>query len=161
MRIFRGKWNMWNSNVLTSQKTEESFCNKWIDIHLFLFKGIFGVVTEVTVKIRPVPEYQKYGSVVFPNFERGVACLREVAKQVRRSFFKSYYITFLKLTCIFLIVTQGGALMLSSAFLVDKLRTGCYTWEKVRIPFHFNELHVHSQGWNCNGGGICFLGSLI
>ncbi|CAL8343210.1 unnamed protein product, partial [Boreogadus saida] len=40
-----------------------------------------GVVTEVTLKIRPVPEYQKYGSVVFPNFDMGVACLREVAKQ--------------------------------------------------------------------------------
>ncbi|XP_019409812.1 PREDICTED: alkyldihydroxyacetonephosphate synthase, peroxisomal [Crocodylus porosus] len=53
------------------------------DVHHFIMgsEGIFGVVTEVTVKIRPVPEYQKYGSVVFPNFERGVACLREVAKQ--------------------------------------------------------------------------------
>jgi FAD/FMN-containing dehydrogenase len=43
--------------------------------------GTLGVVTEVTM-IRPIPEYQKYGSVVFPNFEAGVACLREVAKQV-------------------------------------------------------------------------------
>lgn len=34
------------------------------------------------MKIRPVPEYQKYGSIVFPNFQQGVACLREVAKQV-------------------------------------------------------------------------------
>ncbi|NWV61305.1 ADAS protein, partial [Malurus elegans] len=53
------------------------------DIHHFIMgsEGILGVVTEVTIKIRPVPEYQKYGSVVFPNFERGVACLREVAKQ--------------------------------------------------------------------------------
>lgn len=40
------------------------------------------MVTEVTMKIRPMPEYQKYGSVVFPNFEVGVACLREVARQV-------------------------------------------------------------------------------
>lgn len=52
----------------------------------FSSEGTLGVVTEVTIKIRPLPEYQKYGSVVFPNFERGVACLREVAKQVRRSF---------------------------------------------------------------------------
>ena len=44
--------------------------------------GTLGVVTEVTMKIRPTPETQKYGSVVFPNFEAGVACLREVAKQV-------------------------------------------------------------------------------
>ena len=53
------------------------------DIHHFIMgsEGILGVVTEVTIKIRPLPEYQKYGSVVFPNFERGVACLREVAKQ--------------------------------------------------------------------------------
>lgn len=34
------------------------------------------------MKIRPIPEYQKYGSIVFPNFKQGVACLREVAKQV-------------------------------------------------------------------------------
>lgn len=34
------------------------------------------------MKIRPIPEYQKYGSIVFPNFQQGVACLREVAKQV-------------------------------------------------------------------------------
>ncbi|TWW80839.1 Alkyldihydroxyacetonephosphate synthase, peroxisomal [Takifugu flavidus] len=53
------------------------------DVHHFIMgsEGTLGVVTEVTMKIRPMPEYQKYGSVVFPNFEQGVACLREVAKQ--------------------------------------------------------------------------------
>ncbi|XP_073433534.1 alkyldihydroxyacetonephosphate synthase, peroxisomal [Dendrobates tinctorius] len=53
------------------------------DIYHFIMgsEGTLGVVTEVTIKIRPLPEYQKYGSIVFPNFERGVACLREVAKQ--------------------------------------------------------------------------------
>ncbi|XP_032624374.1 alkyldihydroxyacetonephosphate synthase, peroxisomal isoform X2 [Chelonoidis abingdonii] len=53
------------------------------DIHHFIMgsEGTLGVVTEVTIKIRPIPEYKKYGSVVFPNFERGVACLREIAKQ--------------------------------------------------------------------------------
>ncbi|KAI3356252.1 hypothetical protein L3Q82_017499, partial [Scortum barcoo] len=55
------------------------------DIHHFIMgsEGTLGVVTEVTMKIRPMPEYQKYGSVVFPNFEQGVACLREVAKQFK------------------------------------------------------------------------------
>uniref|UniRef100_A0A673AXH4 Alkylglycerone-phosphate synthase n=1 Tax=Sphaeramia orbicularis TaxID=375764 RepID=A0A673AXH4_9TELE len=50
------------------------------DIHHFILgsEGTLGVVTEVTMKIRPMPEYQKYGSVVFPNFEQGVACLREL-----------------------------------------------------------------------------------
>ncbi|CAI9546413.1 unnamed protein product, partial [Staurois parvus] len=54
------------------------------DIYHFIMgsEGTLGVVTEVTIKIRPLPEYQKYGSVVFPNFEQGVACLREVARQV-------------------------------------------------------------------------------
>ncbi|XP_054578770.1 alkyldihydroxyacetonephosphate synthase, peroxisomal isoform X2 [Eptesicus fuscus] len=53
------------------------------DIHHFIMgsEGTLGVVTEATIKIRPVPEYQKYGSVAFPNFEQGVACLREIAKQ--------------------------------------------------------------------------------
>uniref|UniRef100_A0A671Q3N4 Alkylglycerone-phosphate synthase n=1 Tax=Sinocyclocheilus anshuiensis TaxID=1608454 RepID=A0A671Q3N4_9TELE len=53
------------------------------DIHHFILgsEGTLGVVTEVTLKIRPIPEYQKYGSVVFPNFQQGVACLREVARQ--------------------------------------------------------------------------------
>ena len=48
--------------------------------------GTLGVVTEVTMKIRPVPECQKYGSIVFPDFESGVACMREVARQVGRHF---------------------------------------------------------------------------
>ena len=44
--------------------------------------GILGVITEVTMKIRPVPEVRKYGSVVFASFEQGVGFVREVAKQV-------------------------------------------------------------------------------
>ncbi|KAJ3592062.1 hypothetical protein NHX12_007192 [Muraenolepis orangiensis] len=53
------------------------------DIHHFILgsEGTLGVITEVTIKIRPIPQHQKYGSVVFPNFEMGVACLREVARQ--------------------------------------------------------------------------------
>ena len=50
-------------------------------VFIFIPTGTLGVVTEVTLKIRPVPECKKYGSIVFPNFEMGVACLREIAKQ--------------------------------------------------------------------------------
>lgn len=39
------------------------------------------MVTEVTIKVRPLPEVCKYGSIVFPNFESGVSCLQEVARQ--------------------------------------------------------------------------------
>ena len=46
----------------------------------FSFPGTLGVVTEVTLRIQPLPEYKTYGSVVFPNFESGVECLREIAK---------------------------------------------------------------------------------
>lgn len=49
----------------------------------FLPPGTFGVITEVTIRIRPVPEVRKYGSVVFATFEPGVAFVREVARQVR------------------------------------------------------------------------------
>jgi alkyldihydroxyacetonephosphate synthase len=42
-------------------------------------EGTLGVVTEATMKIRNVPESQIYNSIVFPNFEAGIACLTEVA----------------------------------------------------------------------------------
>lgn len=44
-------------------------------------EGCLGVITEVVIKIRPLPKCKKYGSIVFPNFESGVRCMREVAKQ--------------------------------------------------------------------------------
>ncbi|CAH1996032.1 unnamed protein product [Acanthoscelides obtectus] len=44
-------------------------------------EGSLGVVTEVVIKIRPLPQCRKYGSVVFPNFETGVKYMREVAKR--------------------------------------------------------------------------------
>ena len=43
-------------------------------------EGTLGVVTEVTLKLRPLPEVKRYGSIIFPNFESGVAFMREVAK---------------------------------------------------------------------------------
>lgn len=42
-------------------------------------EGIFGVVTEVVIKLRPLPEARAYGSIVFPDFETGVAFMREIA----------------------------------------------------------------------------------
>lgn len=44
-------------------------------------EGTLGVVTEVTLKIRPLPTCKKFGSIVFPNFESGVKFMREVARQ--------------------------------------------------------------------------------
>ncbi|XP_014484412.1 PREDICTED: alkyldihydroxyacetonephosphate synthase [Dinoponera quadriceps] len=44
-------------------------------------EGTLGVVTDVVMKIRPLPRVMKYGSVVFPNFQSGVQALREIAKE--------------------------------------------------------------------------------
>jgi alkyldihydroxyacetonephosphate synthase len=44
-------------------------------------EGSFGVITEVLVKVRPLPPVQKYGSLVFKDFESGIRCLREVARK--------------------------------------------------------------------------------
>ncbi|XP_055858638.1 alkyldihydroxyacetonephosphate synthase [Episyrphus balteatus] len=44
-------------------------------------EGTLGVVTEVVLKVRPLPPVKRYGSLVFPNFEFGVMFMREVAKR--------------------------------------------------------------------------------
>nr|CAD7395116.1 unnamed protein product [Timema cristinae] len=44
-------------------------------------EGTLGVITEVILKVRPLPSCKKYGSIVFPNFECGVLCMREIARQ--------------------------------------------------------------------------------
>ncbi|GIY87581.1 alkyldihydroxyacetonephosphate synthase, peroxisomal [Caerostris extrusa] len=53
------------------------------DIHQFILgsEGTLGVITEVIIRVRPVPPCSKYGSIVFPSFEPGVECLREVVRQ--------------------------------------------------------------------------------
>ncbi|XP_072021273.1 alkyldihydroxyacetonephosphate synthase, peroxisomal-like [Amphiura filiformis] len=53
------------------------------DLHHFIMgsEGTIGVITEVTLRIRPLPPVKRYGSVVFPNFDEGVAFMREVARQ--------------------------------------------------------------------------------
>ena len=52
------------------------------DVHHFVLgsEGTLGVITEVILKIRPVPPCKRYGSLVFPDFNSGVKCLREVAR---------------------------------------------------------------------------------
>uniref|UniRef100_A0A182P3E9 Alkylglycerone-phosphate synthase n=1 Tax=Anopheles epiroticus TaxID=199890 RepID=A0A182P3E9_9DIPT len=50
--------------------------------HLVLgSEGTLGVITEVVIKIRPLPEVKRYGSLVFPDFASGIRCLREVARE--------------------------------------------------------------------------------
>ncbi|KPJ12676.1 Alkyldihydroxyacetonephosphate synthase [Papilio machaon] len=44
-------------------------------------EGCLGVVTEVTLKIRPLPPVVRYGSLVFPHWEAGFKFEREVARQ--------------------------------------------------------------------------------
>ncbi|XP_029407770.2 alkyldihydroxyacetonephosphate synthase [Bactrocera dorsalis] len=44
-------------------------------------EGTLGVVTEVVLKVRPLPAVKRYGSLVFPDFESGVQFMREVARR--------------------------------------------------------------------------------
>ncbi|CAH2231974.1 jg4035 [Pararge aegeria aegeria] len=44
-------------------------------------EGCLGVVTEVTLKIRPLPPVVRYGSLVFPDWDSGFYFEREVARQ--------------------------------------------------------------------------------
>jgi len=44
-------------------------------------EGNFGVVTEVIIRVRPVPEVQNFCSIVFPNFAVGQKFMEEMSKQ--------------------------------------------------------------------------------
>lgn len=44
-------------------------------------EGAFGVLTEVTVRIRPRPASTAYGSWIFPDFESGATALREATQR--------------------------------------------------------------------------------
>lgn len=44
-------------------------------------EGAFGVLTEVTVRMRPVPAATEYGAWTFPDFESGAAALREATQR--------------------------------------------------------------------------------
>lgn len=53
------------------------------DVQHFILgsEGMLGFITEVTMRIRPLPDVRRYGSVVFYTFELGVQFMREVARQ--------------------------------------------------------------------------------
>lgn len=53
-------------------------CGPDFDHMILGSEGTLGVVTEVVIKVRPLPKVVKYGSIVFPNLQAGVLALREV-----------------------------------------------------------------------------------
>lgn len=53
-------------------------CGPDFDHMILGSEGTLGIVTEVVIKIRPLPKAVKYGSVVFPDFQSGLDALREV-----------------------------------------------------------------------------------
>jgi alkyldihydroxyacetonephosphate synthase len=81
------------------------------DIHHFILgsEGTLGVITDAVLKIRPLPQLVKYGSVVFPSFDEGIKFMREVARQKCApaslrlfEFNNNYYLNILfKLTIIY------------------------------------------------------------
>lgn len=53
-------------------------CGPDFDHMILGSEGTLGIITEIILKIRPLPQIVKYGSIVFPHFMNGVHALREV-----------------------------------------------------------------------------------
>lgn len=53
-------------------------CGPDFDHMILGSEGTLGVITEIVLKIRPLPRVVKYGSIVFPYFLSGIYALREV-----------------------------------------------------------------------------------
>lgn len=43
-------------------------------------EGNFGIITSAIVKLFPLPEVQRYGSIIFPDLEHGFACLYALSR---------------------------------------------------------------------------------
>ena len=43
-------------------------------------EGNFGLITEAVIKVKPLPEMSKYGSIIFPDFEKGIKFMEEAGK---------------------------------------------------------------------------------
>lgn len=43
-------------------------------------EGLLGILTEATIKVKPLPQVRAFGSYVFPDFEHGTAFMYECAK---------------------------------------------------------------------------------
>src|SRR5437868_565821 len=54
-----------------------------IDLRRLMFgsEGTLGIITSAIVKIFPLPEVQKYGSVLFPTFDAGFRFMFELARK--------------------------------------------------------------------------------
>lgn len=54
-----------------------------VDPRLWLFgsEGNFGIITSAVVKLFPLPEVQRYGSIIFPSFEKGVQFMYELTQK--------------------------------------------------------------------------------
>ena len=43
-------------------------------------EGNLGVITEVVMRIRPIPPVKRYGSIIFYDFESGIKFMEEMAR---------------------------------------------------------------------------------
>lgn len=69
------------SGVLTQQlPNPRSSMGMQIQDLFFGSEGNIGLITKAIIRIRPIPEVQKYGSLIFPSFNQGVAFLQQLTK---------------------------------------------------------------------------------
>lgn len=82
-RIVTPNGVLWNGS--NDQKIVPGRHSEGIDVHTLAFgsEGCLGIITSAVIRVWPLPEVRKYGSIIFPQFDDGLQFLKLLSREQR------------------------------------------------------------------------------
>ena len=78
VRVITARKERKDMTLEQKSQSPRTSCGPDLNYIIFGSEGTLGIVTEIVFKIQPLPKTIKYGSIIFPNFEKGVEAFRKV-----------------------------------------------------------------------------------